>query len=532
MFFYFRKTKGKLKLLRINRGYQNLKNSDNLELIDNLKNTLTHTKLFNTKSSKIFSVIHEDLNLEICVRQYLLQRYVGLDFNREFLASYSCDSAKFAHPIPNIWLNVLIENGVNVNIYLSRLLWYVEILKLLCFGVFEILKQIISSINYNYGRKCNISNRYVYFDSLSPNNIPQKSGSYRYGILPWFLNYYGNENLDFIAHSVKGEKSILFNGVIEVKYLSQPFPPISPGFRAIKFLFKSILLLLGSIFYLLIGKWWYAVLIREFILSEVVKYNNGDGLAKKYFFNNSKWIYRPLWTYSAQNFDSEIIFYFYSTNIERFYKSNKISNVVNGWEIITWSKILIWDEFQLKFLKNNVISNKCVYEITGPIEFQSSNGNSCSIPYNSIAVFDVQPVRSTYYESLGLDQEYYVPEVANAFLLEVFETITTLNLPIAFKRKRNIGKLAHYKYSNEINRISNEFDFLNIDPSIPAELIISNAKAVISMPFTSTALVGKHLGKPSIFYDPTGLLIKDDPAAHGIRVINNKDDLKDWLITI
>jgi polysaccharide biosynthesis PFTS motif protein len=42
-------------------------------------------------------------------------------------------------------------------------------------------------------------------------------------------------------------------------------------------------------------------------------------------------------------------------------------------------------------------------------------------------------------------------------------------------------------------------------------------------------LVGKHLGKPSIFYDPSGLVLMDDPAAHGIRVINNIVDLKDWL---
>ena len=66
-------------------------------------------------------------------------------------------------------------------------------------------------------------------------------------------------------------------------------------------------------------------------------------------------------------------------------------------------------------------------------------------------------------------------------------------------RKRNIGNLEHYKYVNEIDCLSKEYDFLNIDPSTPAELIIKNAKAVISIPFTSVALFGKHLVKPSIF---------------------------------
>ena len=42
-------------------------------------------------------------------------------------------------------------------------------------------------------------------------------------------------------------------------------------------------------------------------------------------------------------------------------------------------------------------------------------------------------------------------------------------------------------------------------------------------------MFGKHLGKPSIFYDPSGLACKDNPAAHGIMVIDNKAYLAEWL---
>jgi len=264
------------------------------------------------------------------------------------------------------------------------------------------------------------------------------------------------------------------------------------------------------------------------MFSKIIDLNKNDGIAKHYIFNNSKWIYRPIWTYTAEKYNSEISFYFYSTNIERFKESSKITPIVNSWNLMSWSNYIVWDNFQENFIKNVVVFPYKL-DVVGPINFVFANEVEIDIQNNSIAVFDIQPVKSTFYESLAISQEYYVPEVVNSFLRDVFECITTLNFPIAFKRKRNIGKLAHFKYVSEINRISKEYDFLNIDPSIPAELIIAKAKAVISLPFTSTALVAKHLGKPSIFYDPSGLVVKDDPAAHGIMVINNKVDLMDWL---
>jgi polysaccharide biosynthesis PFTS motif protein len=57
--------------------------------------------------------------------------------------------------------------------------------------------------------------------------------------------------------------------------------------------------------------------------------------------------------------------------------------------------------------------------------------------------------------------------------------------------------------------------FFSIEPDISAIRVIKKSYAVISMPFTSTALLGKQLGKSSIYYDPSGMVQKDDRAAHG-----------------
>ena len=62
--------------------------------------------------------------------------------------------------------------------------------------------------------------------------------------------------------------------------------------------------------------------------------------------------------------------------------------------------------------------------------------------------------------------------------------------------------------------------------------VIESSVAVIFMPFTSAALIAKEMGKPSIYYDPSGMLQKDNRAAHGIQVISEIDKLENWLKTI
>ncbi len=70
---------------------------------------------------------------------------------------------------------------------------------------------------------------------------------------------------------------------------------------------------------------------------------------------------------------------------------------------------------------------------------------------------------------------------------------------------------------------------INVDPDTSAYKLIEKCSAVISMPFTSTALIARELGKPSCFYDPTGLIQRDDRASHGIPIMIGRDELQAWL---
>jgi polysaccharide biosynthesis PFTS motif protein len=525
--FYFNNEKSNLR--KISKGHRLLKDSNQLDYLDNLKIQLTNTPL-NSKInfSKAITIDSKVVLLEVAVRQFILQRFIGINFNEEVLLCLADKNKKFVYPLPSEWQNSVIDSGIKVNKFACSFLWIMEMIRLWIYACYEVIKQSINSLKLFIKRDTKINKTFVYFDSLEESNIPVHSGTYEYGIMSWYLKHFDSCNIDYLAHTVSTRKESVLNDKIRVKCVGSPILPPLNYTSLVMFLGYSFSKLIISTFLLILGKWWNVLLLRDSFLSKIINLNKGRGIAVQYLFHNSNWIYRPLWTYTAEKHNSKIYFYFYSTNIEKFKKADKIDRVANSWNLISWSNYLVWDQFQSDFVTKN--SNyPFKIEIYGPISFVFSEIEDIGILKNSIAVFDVQPRRETNYNSLGLDQDYYVPEVSNAFLADVFESVTFLNFPIVFKRKRNISKLAHYKYVNEINRISNEYDFFNIDPSIPAELIISKAKAVISMPFTSTALLGKHLGKPSIFYDPSGLVLMDDPAAHGICVINNKSDLKDWL---
>ena len=101
-----------------------------------------------------------------------------------------------------------------------------------------------------------------------------------------------------------------------------------------------------------------------------------------------------------------------------------------------------------------------------------------------------------------------------------------------FKRKRHIGSNLHPSYECVIRRLSKSSNCLEIDPDTAATSLIAQCEAVVSVPFTSTAIIGREHGKPSIYYDPHGVCEKDDRAAHGIPIVSGENELQQWFAAL
>jgi polysaccharide biosynthesis PFTS motif protein len=128
-----------------------------------------------------------------------------------------------------------------------------------------------------------------------------------------------------------------------------------------------------------------------------------------------------------------------------------------------------------------------------------------------------------------MNVEFYTPEVVNAFVRDVTEVAYQVGAEVLWKRKRNIGKLAHPKYHGFIESLNYENGVRLVDPDTSAIRVIQASQVVVSMPFTSTALIAKSLGIPSVYYDPSGIVQRDDRAAHGIEILIGRNQLERWM---
>ena len=81
-----------------------------------------------------------------------------------------------------------------------------------------------------------------------------------------------------------------------------------------------------------------------------------------------------------------------------------------------------------------------------------------------------------------------------------------------------------------IDDLSKQKNIFYIDSSIAAKSLMEISTATITMSFSTTAIIANSLNYPSVFYDPSSKTLQNDPAAHGIKIIQNKEVLEKWMI--
>lgn len=505
-----------------------LNDNNSLGLISIIKNEFSNTKLsVGHLNSSFFPSLNTLPDYEITYKQFIFIKCINLNFNRKILFSIGCNNKFITHPLPFEWRLVLEDHGFKANTILNRFVWFIFVLK--CY-----LKGIISILKYNYlnlfKNKINFGN-FVYFDGLVPLNLPtSKNYESSSNIISWYLTYFRSSlKIDNICHSVSNAERFSINS-IGIRYIPSAVLPLSKLFTITKYIYWSFNTILLSIVELFRCNFIHHILLEDINFLKLIQLS--DLHADEYYFHNSNHIYRPLWTYALE-VNSKIVFIFYSTNCETFKRIDGYPLQENCWNLVTWSNYLVWDEYQKSFLERNIKFKNHLFsiKIVGSIWFTDSTKELSDLPKPYIAVFDIQPMRIVRYHLLGLSFDYYNSNNCIMFVDQIFKIAVKNNLTIVFKKKRNIGSLADKKYENLINRLSKSKNFLIVDPDVSAHKVITNASAVISMPFTSTALIAKEYCKPSIYFDPTSYVQIDDRAAHGIPILNNTNLLGEWLLS-
>lgn len=519
------------RLRQMMRGYGNLRKSGQLSSISVIKNELTVGNL--NVDEKFFSARFFGAGLasaELIVRQYLLLRIGGLNLNRALLLAAGKSGGKVVFSMPAQWIKVVEKNGFKVNRLASSVMWAGYVTTLYFYGLFTIGKILMNSVGAQ-DRKC-VLKPHVYFHSLAPNNIPkQSSDGVSYDIMTWYLQWQGGQSdINAIHHTVHDAHCKCI-GDIELVERSGPLPILAGKSEFASYIVWALSALVVAAFAAVRGHWWYALLLNQAALAVQARIVPADFLAREYLFHNSDWIYHPLWTYEVERKGSIVSFYFYSAVFKGFMQGNELRTNTYGWEAMNWPRYLVWDEDQVKYVRRAVGVDAKV-EIVGPIWFSDSNSKIFNFPPKTLGVFDVQPMRDSLHYALAWNFDYYEPNIAIQFLLDIRAALKNSDFYMVHKRKREIRKSSHPLYRLALKRLERSTNYIAIDPDLSAASLIQKCDAVISMPFTSTALLGREAKKPSIYYDPSGLLQKDDPAAHGIMIIQGKKELGNWLANL
>jgi len=500
------------KIRSINRGYTQLKNESKLELLRQLRVILSKTKLTNTSPLKSF-FRQGNFDIELSIRQYLYLKILEPSFNKSFLHSIGSNQS-LSHPLPKEWRDALITHGIKVNNSKSALLWHSHGLLLWGWGVLSELKNI-----YFLLKKQPNLEKYTYFHELNNNNISVNPN--RHNIINWYLRWKNrNVQINSICHNAITASDFKLGKIDIVK--TDGFPKLTRT-QLLKYLGFFLYQVIYSFIWMFF-KPAYGILLSESMKLKRFDLANNADLARDYLFH-SPHLYRPIWTYVAEDKGSRILYYDYSTNQADFKNKNGYP-IEEPWHLRSWPHYLAWDEFHADFIRRHDKHNS-VIEKVGHIWF-SSSGKCEDIPLNSIAVFDVTPHRHMEQITSNYIGDYYVFKNTNQFLSDIQLVLSKSNIGMLHKGKRIINS-ADKRYVRRIRQLSKELNYIKIYPNLDALQIIQKTKACISMPFTSTALIAKQEGKDSVYYDPTGIIQKDDRASLGIEVLRGINELKEWV---
>lgn len=470
---------------------------------------------------------------ELVVRQFALQRYAGAALNEKVLESLGQAGCAIVYPLPLEWRRNLRSHGLNVAETKSRLAWFARVMLHLGNGILVVARLTAIALLATLRRAPVPAKRYAYFQDLALANLPRlANGAQGYNICSWYVRWSGRcAGLESIRHSVPGAQDRTLEGY-RVEYANEPFHLLRGGRNILRFMVWGAIATLIAAVDLLRGRWWHALILAEAARAKAVQLCAAAHLAGDYLFHFSGTMYRPMWTYEAEAKGARIICYFYSTyrqvKLPGGYASQRFE-----WGDATWPLYLVWDRYQADQLRLDIDKRSSI-EIVGPIWFSDSDEKVKQLPARSIAVFDVQPHRRAVHFGISTIAEYLAqfPAMHTQFVEDVYSILHECGATMAFKKKRDIGRRAVKKYRNLIERISGSPDVVMIDPGISPIKVIEKCIAVISMPFTSTALYLRDQSIPSAYYDPTGWLQKDDLGAHGLPILSGVEELRDWIKTV
>ena len=259
-----------------------------------------------------------------------------------------------------------------------------------------------------------------------------------------------------------------------------------------------------------------------------------------YFQSYNGSLYKPLWTYYAEEKKMKSYFLFYSTNDAGYPTKTSIPIDESNRAQLKWKNYLVWDDNQGDVILKNVDNNPAIH-ILGPmlIHVQSDEKKSFLKDKKYISIFDITPKRKLTEYVIGYHTTINA-QFMKQFIIDISDLSEKYNIQIFHKPKRDINKLykgnvilaENKSYNGLLKEINKRKYFESVPANTDINYLIENSLATISFPYTSVALISKELKKESVFYDPSLELLKNKDFSRNLEFISGKHELDAWFSKI
>lgn len=516
------------QIRKMMRGHHILKKHDKLHIIEDAVQHLRECRLSIPAHSLPKALWGAGMpSAELIIRQQLSWNYLRL--NRALLIASSTPKGKVIAALPKVWRGELQHLGFSIGNWQCSLLWKLQLFKYTCYGIAKAL--LVISDSFSHKNSSNIKRQsYIYFNDLVRNNLPSDdSDQQSYCVINWYRRWNGKRSdIQVLRHAVP-HSGVKQANSFHLEFQTNPIPALYYFEHKLLFICWVLFSLVQQVASILLGYWWNLLIYQEAVTASLARIQAPVLLAKEYWFHNSSF-YPPLWTYELPSKGSEAILYFYSSNCEPFPRQDETCPFITPYSIMNWPRYIVWNMAQSSFI-SRCAQHIYSIEAVGPIWFSDVKVAYQQLhPTTFLAVFDVTPHRTSYYRAYCVPSNYYSVDMSIEFMRIILDVANCAGIPVVYKAKRNIRNIAHPKYRSFINQCIESKLLTVCDASLSAFSLVNLASFVVSAPYTSTALIAKDSGKPSIYFDPLFIRNTTNSFISEIEIISSAASLHNWLI--
>lgn len=329
------------------------------------------------------------------------------------------------------------------------------------------------------------------------------------------------------------------NTIINTKFFKNPWIEIinyNLGFLPkVKLIFDFILYTLSSIIYLNKSN-LNILLYRDLPNSFFINFLNKRKEIKDIFVTNSFLRQQPLWLdgLKSRSFKTHMIWY--SQNIiPKFYKGESSQSIFPGVNMIRIDNHWVWTKKFGEYISN--LNRDSNFSFVGPILFYNPEHKMKSFEKKTISIFDVIPIKD--YGYTGSFKNYYTVETISNFVGNILLVVNkireeySIDIEVVLKSKRRMDSRYHdLQYFDNLDKYLEKFGFFKvIQDTTNLYDLIKNSMMIFSVPFTSTAEVGKELEIPSFYYDSSAK-IRPNKKIYEIPFLESKNEISKEIVKI